>query len=259
MSQTELILSRREGHVGIAQLNRPDVYNALSFELLDTLAATLDGFDADPDIHVIVIHGSDKAFSAGADINNLAECDPVRWYMTDPLGVFDRISAVATPIVAAISGHALGGGCELAMMCDIVVASETAKFGQPEIKIGVIPGAGGTQRLIRSVGKALAMDMVLTGRTISAQEALAAGLVSRIAPVDKYLDEALALAKEMADGLSPVALRVAKEAVNKAHESLLTQGLREERNLFHLLTATEDQDEGMAAFLEKRPAKYKGR
>lgn len=253
-----LVVVRREDHVGIIQLNRPDRLNALSFDMLGELTGALDALDHDEDVHVILIHGSDKAFSAGADIKDLSECEPVPWYLTDPLGLYDRVAAVRTPIVAAVSGHALGGGCELAMMCDVVVASETARFGQPEIKIGAIPGAGGTQRLIRSVGKAVAMDMILSGRTLTAAEALSFGLVSRVAPAESYLDEAITLARQMAE-LSPVALRVAKEAVIAAHETSLNRGLREERNLFHLLAGSQDRREGMAAFLEKRAPLYSGR
>ncbi|MCK4871470.1 MAG: enoyl-CoA hydratase/isomerase family protein [Phycisphaerales bacterium] len=254
-----MTVTRCEDHVGIVQLNRPKVYNALSFDMLDELARALEALDADDSVHVILIHGDDRAFSAGADIKDMADSDAVSWYLNDPLSVWDRIPRIRKPIVAAIAGHALGGGCELAMMCDVIVASKTARFGQPEIKIGIIPGAGGTQRLIRAVGKAVAMDMILSGRVLTADEALAAGLVSRVVEPDRYLEEAMNLAREMATKLSPIALRVAKEAVLKAHDVGLSEGLREERVLFHLLTATEDHTEGMKAFIEKREAHYAGK
>ncbi|UCF34424.1 MAG: enoyl-CoA hydratase/isomerase family protein, partial [Phycisphaerales bacterium] len=202
---------------------------------------------------------SDKAFSAGADIKDMSSAEAVGWYKTDPLLAWERVARIRKPIVAAVSGFAFGGGCELAMTCDIIIAAESAKFGQPEIKIGIMPGAGGTQRLTRCVGKALAMDMILSGRPITAEEALRAGLVSRVVPDDRYLKEAMELAHELANGRSAVALRIAKEAVLKAHDSFLSQGLRDERDLFYLLCATEDHVEGMKAFLEKRDPKFVGK
>jgi enoyl-CoA hydratase len=253
------VLTRIEGHVGVIQLNRPDALNALSFEMLEALAAALAELDTDDGVHVILLHGSDKAFAAGADIKTMADADPVRWYVEDRLGVWERLAKARKPVIAAVSGYALGGGCELAMMCDIVIAAESAQFGQPEIKLGIIPGAGGTQRLTRAVGKALAMDMVLTGRSLSAKEALAAGLVSRVAPDASWLEDAKLVAQELAEKRSPVALRVAKEAVLKAQESFLSQSLRDERDLFYLLCATQDANEGMKAFVEKRPPKFAGR
>ncbi len=255
----DIVLTRSEGQVGVVQLNRPETLNAVSFEMLGRLGTALEGFDADDGIHVIVAHGCDRAFAAGADITDMADSQTVPWYKTDPLAAWERIARIRKPIVAAVTGYALGGGCELAMMCDVVIAGESAKFGQPEVKIGLIPGAGGTQRLIRAVGKAIAMDMILTGRMLSAGEALQAGMVSRVVPDERCLGEAMDLARELAEKRSAFALRVAKEAVLKAHESFLSQGLRDERNLFYLLCATEDHSEGMKAFIEKREPRFTGR
>jgi enoyl-CoA hydratase len=254
-----IILTRVDDHVGVIQLNRPEVYNAVSFEMLGQLAETCERFDADERVHVILIHGSDKAFSAGADIKDMSSAEAVHWYQTDPLLAWERLARIRKPMIAAVSGFAFGGGCELAMTCDIIIAAESAKFGQPEVKIGIMPGAGGTQRLIRAVGKSLAMDMILSGRPITADEALRAGLVARVSPDDQYLEDATNLAQELANGRSPIALRVAKEAVLKAYESFLSQGLRDERDLFYLLCATEDHTEGMKAFLDKRPPRFTGR
>lgn len=254
----EQIDSRRDNRVGIAVINRPSARNALSRSLVNQLADALLAFDADESVRVMLVHGDQRAFSAGADISEMQGSNAVDWYRDDPLGVWDRLRAVRKPIIAAVTGHALGGGCELAMMCDIIIAGKSAKFGQPEVKVGIIPGAGGTQRLIHAVGKALAMDMILTGRMIDAEEALRAGLVSRVVADEACIAEALRTAHEMAQ-LSPLALRIAKEAVLKAQEMSLTAGLREERNLFHLLTASCDHDEGIAAFLEKRTPEFTGR
>lgn len=248
-----------EQHVGVVSIRRGSVMNALDAETLNALATAAERHDSDETVRVIVIRGTARAFSAGGDIHWMAQAAPVRWYLDDPLSPWDRLAQVRKPMIAAVRGFALGGGCELAMICDIVIAGVSARFGQPEVKIGIIPGAGGTQRLIRAVGKALAMDMILTGRVLSAEEALQAGLVSRVVPDDRCEQEAEAIAHELAERRSPMALRVAKEAVNKAHESFLSQGLREERNLFHLLAATEDHVEGTQAFLEKRTPRYTGK
>lgn len=251
------VLVSTDGHVGIARLNRPDKLNALSHELMKQLVAALEGFDQNDNVHVIVLTGNERAFAAGADIGDMATSTAVAQIKGNQFARWERIYRVAKPIIAAVSGYALGGGCELAMQCDLIVASDTAQFGQPEINIGVMPGAGGTQRLTRAVGKALAMDVVLTGRFLTAQEALAHGLVSRVVPREHFYAEALRIAQEMARK-PPVALRMAKDAVRKAHEMGLPEGLEYERKLFYLLFATEDQKEGMRAFLDKRPAQFKG-
>jgi len=255
----DIVLSRTDGHVGILQLNRPKALNAVSFAMLGKIVEKLELFDCDDAIHVMVVHGDERAFAAGADIKDMADSEAVDWYCRDPLGLWEHIANIKKPIIAAVNGFALGGGCELAMMCDIVVAAQGAQFGQPEIKIGIIPGAGGTQRLVRSVGKAVAMELILTGRSITADEALRMGLVSRVVPDDRCVQEALALAQTLAEKRSAVALRVAKEAVLGAHNSFLSQGLRDERRLFHLLCATEDHTEGMKAFIEKRDPVFEGK
>jgi enoyl-CoA hydratase len=255
---SEPIITETTGHVGLVRLNRPEVLNALSLELMEQLTTALERFDDDPNIHVIVIAGSEKVWAAGADIKDMASATVVEMYDRNQFARWERIKKVSKPIIAAVSGFALGGGCELAMHCDIIVASETAKFGQPEINIGIIPGAGGTQRLTRAIGKFRAMDMVLSGRFISAAEAYAFGLVSRVVPKEHYLSAAMTLANEMAKK-PPVALRLAKEAVLKAHEMTLTQGLEYERKLFYMLFATDDQKEGMSAFIEKRRPQFKGK
>jgi enoyl-CoA hydratase len=251
------ILTRTDGHVGVVTLNRPDKLNALSLELMKQLVAALEAFDQDDNVHVILLAGSERAFAAGADIGDMAEASAVSQLKANQFARWERIGKVSKPVVAAVSGFALGGGCELAMSCDLIIASETAQFGQPEINIGVMPGAGGTQRLTRAVGKAVAMDVILTGRFLTAREALTYGLVSRVVPKEHFLSEALRVCQEMA-AKPPLALRMAKEAVRKAHESTLAEGLEYERKLFYLLFATEDQKEGMRAFLEKRPAQFKG-
>jgi enoyl-CoA hydratase len=251
------VLTGTEGHVGIITLNRPDKLNALSQELMKQLVAALEAFDQDENIYVIVLTGNERAFAAGADINDMAEATAVQQLKGNQFARWERIGKITKPIIAAVSGYALGGGCELAMMCDMIIASETAQFGQPEINIGIMPGAGGTQRLIRAVGKAVAMDVILTGRFLTAREALTYGLVSRMVPKEHFYTEALRIAHDMAKK-PPLALRIAKESVRKAHELSLAEGLEYERKLFYLLFATEDQKEGMRAFIEKRPPRFKG-
>jgi enoyl-CoA hydratase len=245
--------------VALVIIDRPDVLNALSFDLLDELAAALERLDADPACRAIVLTGSGtRAFAAGADIRELARQTPVSLLVENRFAAWDRIGAIRTPLIAAVRGFALGGGCELAMSCDIIVAAEDAVFGQPEIELGVMPGAGGTQRLTRAIGRARAMDLVLTGRTISAAEAERMGLVSRVVSPDTALDEALDLAQRIA-GKAPVAVLAAKEAIRQADELPLSAGLQHERRAFFLLFASDDQEEGMAAFVEKRPPQWKGR
>ncbi len=256
MSYTS-ILTETRGRVGLITLNRPEAMNALNGTLLSELMAALSAFDADDNIGAMVITGSERAFAAGADIKAMAEATAVEMLTGSFVESFDSIRKIKKPVIAAVSGYALGGGCELAMSCDMLVASETAKFGQPEVTIGVIPGAGGTQRLTRAVGKALAMEMVLNNRTLSAAEALQYGLVNRVVPQERYLDEALALATEIA-GRAPLAVRLGKEAVNKAFELSLSEGLEAERRAFYMLFATQDQKEGMKAFVEKRKPEWKG-
>jgi enoyl-CoA hydratase len=257
-SMSNFILTRTEDHVGVATLNRPEVLNALSVELMDQLIAALEAFDNDPNVYVMVITGSEKVFAAGADIADMAEASAVEMMEHNYLARWLRIKTVRKPIIAAVSGYALGGGCELAMHCDIIIASESAKFGQPEINIGVMPGAGGTQRLTRAIGKFKAMEVILNGRFLSAQEAFEAGLVTRVVAKEQFLAEAMRLAHQIAQR-PPIALKLAKEAVLKADEMSLAEGLEYERKLFYSLFATEDQKEGMRAFLEKRKAVYKGK
>ncbi|MCS7250991.1 MAG: enoyl-CoA hydratase-related protein [Anaerolineae bacterium] len=256
-SHTSILVETLE-NVGLIRLNRPERLNALNRLLMEELAAALEAFDQEDSIRCIVITGNERAFSTGADIQEMMEAGAVEMLLRDSIAWWDRIQRIRKPIIAAVSGWCLGGGCELAMACDIIIASETAVFGQPEINIGVIPGAGGTQRLTRAIGKSKAMEMILTGRYMSAQEAEAAGLVSRVVPVGSYLDEAIRLAKEIA-ARPPIAVRLAKEAVNKAFETSLRDGLEYERHLFYFLFATEDQKEGMRAFIEKRKPQWKGR
>jgi len=254
----EFILTRDEGRVGLIQLNRPKVLNALNREIMGEVIAALEAFDEQETIGVIVLTGNKRAFAAGADISQMAGATPVSMLNNPFIDYWDRLGRISKPIVAAVSGFALGGGCELAMACDMIIASESAKFGQPEINIGVIPGAGGTQRLTRAVGKALAMEMVLNGRFLNAEEALRYGLVNQIVPVEIYLEEAMRFAAEIA-GRAPVAVRLGKEAVNAAFETSLRSGLAYERRLFYMLFATEDQKEGMDAFVNKRTAEWKGK
>lgn len=253
-----LVLVETRDRVGLVRLNRPEAHNALNAALLGDLMGALEDFDRDPAVGAMLITGSDKAFSVGADIKQMSGQSAADMLRLDPISAFDRIQLVHKPVVAAVSGWCLGGGCELAMSCDLIVASDTARFGQPEVTIGVIPGAGGTQRLTRQVGKALAMEMVLNNRTLTAAEALAHGLVNQVHPVDGYLAAAIRLAAEIASR-APLAVRLGKAMVNHAQESFLPQGVADERRAFHSLFGTEDQVEGMRAFQEKRPAQWKGK
>ena len=259
----EMIVTSTQGpdsrQVGIVTLNRPKQLNALNNELMDELGAALKAFDADDSIGCIILTGSEKAFAAGADIGAMAKYGFADVYNGDYITRnWEQIRAIRKPVIAAVSGFALGGGCELAMMCDFIIAADNAKFGQPEIKLGIIPGAGGTQRLPRAVGKAKAMDLALTGRMMDAQEAERAGLVSRVVPLDKLMDEALGAAL-MICGYGQPSVFAAKEAVNRAFESGLSDGVMFERRLFHALFATEDQKEGMDAFVNKRKPVFKNR
>ncbi|WP_250473130.1 enoyl-CoA hydratase [Caballeronia sp. GAFFF1] len=255
----ENLLVETRGRVGLITLNRPKALNALNDALMDELGAALKSFDADDDIGAIVLTGSEKAFAAGADIGMMAKYSYMDVYKGDYITRnWETIRSIRKPIIAAVAGFALGGGCELAMMCDIVIAADTAKFGQPEIKLGVIPGAGGTQRLPRAVSKAKAMDMCLTARMMDAAEAERAGLVSRVVGAERLLDEAVEAATIIA-GFSLPAVLMAKESVNRAYETTLAEGVHFERRLFHSLFATEDQKEGMSAFVEKRKPAFKHR
>jgi enoyl-CoA hydratase len=254
----ETLIVETHGAVGLIRINRPQALNALNSTVLLELKKAFTAFHQDDGIGAIVLTGSEKAFAAGADIKEMQSLTFPEVYLSDFISGWDEIAKARKPVIAAVSGYALGGGCELAMMCDFIIASETAKFGQPEITLGVIPGMGGSQRLTRAVGKAKAMDLVLTGRTMDAAEAERAGLVSRIVPADKLLDEALAAAAKIAS-LSRPSVLMAKEAVNRALETTLEEGLRFERRIFHSLFATDDQKEGMAAFVEKRKPVFKNR
>ncbi len=245
-------------HIALVRLNRPKELNALNLQLMNELRDSLKALDEDDEVRVIILTGNERAFAAGADIKQMSGRSAIDMLKIDQFSTWDQIRKTKKPIIAAVSGFALGGGCELAMICDMIVASESAKFGQPEIKIGVMPGAGGTQRLTRAVGKARAMEMVLTGNFISAEEALKYGLVNRVVPEELYLMEALKLAKDIADK-SPIAVQMAKESVNKAFEMPLQEGLFFERKNFYMLFASEDQKEGMAAFIEKRTPEFKGK
>lgn len=252
------ILTETKDRVGLITINRPKAYNALNSQVLTELVDALNAFDADENIGAMVIAGSKKAFAAGADIKEMRNKTAVDMYKGSFVDSWDAVRAIKKPIIAAVSGFALGGGAELAMLCDMIIASESAKFGQPEINLGIIPGAGGTQRLTRAVGKVIAMEMVLNNRTLSAQEAANFGLVNRVVPVEDFLDEALSLAQEIAVR-APIALQVAKEAVNHAFETGLTEGVAFERRLFQLLFSSDDRTEGMTAFVEKRPANWTGK
>lgn len=247
----EMILAETRGAVGLIRLNRPQALNALNTQLITELTSALQAFDKDDAVGAIVLTGSEKAFAAGADIKEMQSLDFAEAFSRDFLSDWEGINAIRKPVIAAVSGFALGGGCELAMMCDFIIASDTAKFGQPEITLGIIPGMGGTQRLARFVGKAKAMDMVLTGRMMDALEAERSGLVSRVVAADALLDEALKAASRIA-ALSRPSVLMAKDSVNRAFESTLQEGLKYERRSFHALFATEDQKEGMTAFIEKR-------
>ena len=254
MSYETILVSRSE-RVGTITLNRPEALNALNSQVMAEVTSAAAEFDADAGIGAIIITGSAKAFAAGADIKEMAALSFSDVFGSDFFAAWGKLAAVRTPLIAAVAGHALGGGCELAMMCDVLIAADTAKFGQPEIKLGVLPGMGGSQRLTRAVGKAKAMDMILTGRTIDAAEADRIGLVSRVVPADDLLAQANAVATTISQ-MSRSASRMAKEAVNRAFESSLTEGLLYERRLFHSAFATDDQTEGMAAFTEKRAANF---
>lgn len=255
----ENILTEKNGHIGIITLNRPKALNALCKQLMDELSDAVDVFEKDADVRVMIVTGSEKAFAAGADIKEMAAKGFVDVYAGDFItSNWERLSRTRKPVIAAVAGYALGGGCELAMMCDFIIAADSAKFSQPEITIGTIPGAGGTQRLTRAVGKAKAMELCLTGRMMDAEEAERAGLVARVVPAADLMAEALKTAEKIA-GFSPIASMMAKEAVNAAYETTLSEGIRFERRLFHSSFATEDQKEGMTAFAEKRPARFKGK
>ena len=255
--QYENILVEQQGKVGLIRLNRPKALNALNDQLMDELGQALSAFDADEGIGCIVLTGSEKAFAAGADIAAMAKYSYMDVYKKGYITRnWEQIRTIRKPVIAAVAGYALGGGCELAMMCDFIIAAENAKFGQPEIKLGTMPGAGGTQRLPRAISKSKAMDMCLTARMMDAPEAERAGLVSRIVPADKLLEEALTAAKTIADMSQPIVMMI-KDSVNRAYETTLAEGVQYERRMFHGTFGTEDQKEGMQAFLEKRPAKFK--
>jgi enoyl-CoA hydratase len=251
----ETILVDTEDRVGIITLNRPKALNALNGQVMVEVTSAAAAFDDDPGIGAIVITGNEKAFAAGADIKEMAGLSFADVFGSDYFAAWGKLAAVRTPTIAAVAGYALGGGCELAMMCDLLIAADTAKFGQPEIKLGVLPGMGGSQRLTRAIGKAKAMDLILTARTIGAEEAERAGLVSRVVPAADLLSEAKSVATTISQ-MSRSAARMAKEAVNRSFESTLTEGLLYERRLFHSAFATDDQTEGMAAFSEKRPPNF---
>jgi enoyl-CoA hydratase len=253
-----LIERQPEQRTALVRLNRPKQLNALNGAVMDALCAALEELDRDDAVRAIVVTGNERAFAAGADIGEMADATPVEMLRTNRIGQWDRIRRISKPVIAAVNGWSLGGGCELAMTLDLILAGEGARFGQPEINIGVMPGAGGTQRLTRAIGKARAMEMILTGEPMEAAEAHARGLVARVVPDELVVEDALALAAKIATK-SPVALRLAKESVNAAHEMSLTDGLAHERRLFYLLFASEDQKEGMAAFLEKREPNFTGR
>jgi enoyl-CoA hydratase len=254
-----LVLVERRGNVGLITLNRPKVFNALCDALTAELTAALDALEADDDVGAMVLTGNEKAFAAGADIKEMRDRSFVDVYLTDFVtSSWERITRCRKPIIAAVAGYALGGGCELALMCDFIIAAETARFGQPEITIGILPGAGATQRLPRFIGKSKAMDMVLTGRMIDADEAERMGLVSRVVPAEKLIEEAVATAQHIASMSRPAVL-LAKECVNRAYETGLSEGIRFERRMFHASFATHGQKEGMTAFVEKRPPKFSNR
>ena len=252
------IIVETHGRVGLIRLNRPQALNALSSPLIEDLNQALEAFEADPEIGAIVLTGSEKAFAAGADIKEMQDKSFVDVFLGDFISRWENVSKTRKPVIAAVAGFALGGGCELAMMCDFILAADTAKFGQPEIKLGVMPGAGGTQRLTRFVGKSKAMEMCLTGRMMDAAEAERSGLVSRIVPAASLIEEALKTAETIAS-MSRAAVYAAKESVNRAYETTLAEGIRFERRIFHSLFATEDQEEGMRAFVEKRAPAFRNR
>ncbi|MCP4074112.1 MAG: enoyl-CoA hydratase [Hyphomicrobiales bacterium] len=255
---SDAVLSEIRGKVGLITFNRPQALNAVNLEVMNQLITQVEQFDSDENIGCIVLCGNEKAFVAGADIKEMQDKSYMDMFIADKQSEWQKFAATRTPMIAAVSGYALGGGCEIAMMCDMIFASDTAKFGQPEIKLGVIPGWGGTQRLTRAVGKSKAMDMILTGRMMSADEAERSGLVSRVIPVENLLDETIKVASQIADYSSPSAM-LAKEAVNRAFEASLAEGIQYERRVFYSLFATEDQKEGMEAFAAKRQAEFKNR
>lgn len=250
------IIAETKGKVGVIRLNRPQALNALNAALIAEVAQAVAAYEADPNIGCMLVTGSEKAFAAGADIKEMAEQSYIDVYLGDFAANWDAIARARKPVIAAVAGFALGGGCEIAMMCDLIIAADNAKFGQPEIKLGVIPGIGGTQRLTRAVGKAKAMDLCLTGRMMDAAEAERAGLVARVVPAASLMDEAMKAAEAIA-AMSLPSLIAAKESVNRAFETTLAEGIRFERRAFHPLFATEDQKEGMAAFIAKRPPQFK--
>jgi enoyl-CoA hydratase len=258
MSEQPAVLVEIDGRVGLLRLNRPQVYNALSPAVLSELCDRAEELASGGEVSVLILTGSDKAFAAGADIQVMANASPGDIQRGGTLATWQRLRRIEIPMIAAVSGYAYGGGCELAMTCDLIVASETARFAQPEIKLGIMPGAGGTQRLARAVGPYRAMEMILTGEPISAREALQAGLINRVVPVERYLDEARQLAQVIAER-PPVAVRLARQAVRHGLETSLREGLEVERRNFTLLFDTADQKEGMAAFLEKRPPQFSGK
>jgi enoyl-CoA hydratase len=259
MTYENIILEKKKTGVGLIQFNRPEALNALNATLVEELSHALDDLEADTEIGAIVITGNEKAFAAGADIKEMQSNSFMDVYQADFITKdWERIDQCRKPVIAAVAGYALGGGAEIAMMCDMIIAADTAKFGQPEISIGTLPGAGGTQRLTRAVGKSKAMEMCLTGRLMEAEEAERSGLVARIVPADELLDDALAVAAKIASMSHPMAM-MTKEAVKRAFETSLAEGLRFERRMFHASFATEDQKEGMAAFIEKRPPKFSGK
>jgi enoyl-CoA hydratase len=257
MSRQHIIVETK-GRVGVIRLNRPQALNALNTAMIGEIGAAVDGFELDPGIGCMVITGSDKAFAAGADIKEMATKTYMEAFMGNFAATWDRVAHARKPVIAAVAGFALGGGCELAMQCDIIIAADSARFGQPELKLGIIPGIGGTQRLTRAVGKAKAMDLILTGRMMDAAEAERSGLVSRVVPAAELMAEAMKAADTIA-AMSLPSVMVAKEAVNRAFEVSLAEGISFERRVFHSLFATQDQKEGMAAFVEKRPAKFENR
>ncbi len=253
-----IVQEQFEQFVALIQLNRPKELNALNLQLMQELRDTLHQLDRNENVRVIIITGNEQAFAAGADIKQMADKTAIDMLQIDQFSTWDQIRKTKKPIIAAVSGFALGGGCELAMTCDMIIASETAKFGQPEIKIGVMPGAGGTQRLTKAIGKAKAMELVLTGKFLSADEALSYKLINKVVPTEMYLREAVQLAREISQ-MAPIAVQLAKEAVNRSFETTLDEGLNFERKNFYLAFASEDQKEGMKAFIEKRKPEYKGK